>query len=158
MADGQKHPGGRPLAFKSPEELQLKIDEYFQYCDDRAIKKVGDDGKEYMISSPAPYTMSGLARRLGIDRATLVNYTYRQEYFDTIRAAREKVHEDVETRMLETRNERGAMFSLKNNFSWKEETHSDITTKGKPLSLLSQLDAIPSNDSSTETTEAEQEN
>lgn len=124
---------GRPLAFKTPEELQAKIDEYFEWCDDRAIKRVNDKGEEYMISSPAPYTMSGLARRLGVDRRTLVNYSDKDEFFPTIRAAREKVHEDVETRLMDTKNEKGAIFNLKNNFGWKDESHTDLTSGGEKI-------------------------
>lgn len=125
-----KDVGGRPLLFKTVEDLKKVIDEYFDWCDNRAVKKVDSDGKEYMISSPAPYTMSGLARRIGIDRQTLINYSKKEEFFGTIRAAREKVHEDVESRMLETRNEKGAIFSLKNNFSWKEQQEIDQNITG----------------------------
>lgn len=128
------NPVGRPLAFKSVEELQKVIDEYFEWCDNR-IKTIWDDKTqtEIAVTNPAPYTMSGLARRLGIDRKTLLNYSKKDEFFPTIREARERVHEDVETRLMGTRNEKGAMFNLKNNFGWKDETKTDVTTGGKPL-------------------------
>lgn len=155
-----KHAGGRPLEFKTVEELQAKIDEYFEWCDNR-IKTIFDEktNKELVINYPAPYTMSGLARRLGIDRKTLVNYSHRDEFFPAIRAARERVHEDVETRLMDTRNEKGAIFNLKNNFGWKDESvnKTDLTSKGKPLSLLSSLN-VPSNNSAEETQGTEQEN
>jgi hypothetical protein len=124
----QKHPGGRPLAFKSVQELQDKIEDYFTWCDNRT-KKIYDNKKgiEYMVSDPAPYTMSGLARRLGVDRETILNYSKKEEYFGTIRDAREKVHEDVETRLMGTKNEKGAIFNLKNNFGWKDESKVDNT-------------------------------
>ena len=128
---------GRPLIFKSIAELQEKIDEYFSWCDN-AVKTIWDEKKgiEQVISYPAPYTMSGLARRLGVDRDTIVNYSHREEFFPTIRAARERVHEDVETRLMSTRNEKGAIFNLKNNFGWKDETKADITSGGKPIPIL----------------------
>jgi hypothetical protein len=128
---------GRPLLFKTAEELQAKINEYFDWCDNRA-RAVYDktSGQEIMINHPAPYTMSGLARRLGIDRQTLINYSKRDEFFGTIREARNRVHEDVETRMMETKNERGAMFSLRNNFNWKDKTETDVTSGGKPIPIL----------------------
>src|SRR5687768_776712 len=114
------HAGGRPLTFKTVKELQDKIDEYFEWCDSR-VKAVFDvkTNKEYVITNQSPYTMSGLANRLGIDRRTLVDYAHKDEFFPAIRAARERVHEDVETRMMETKNEKGAIFNLKNNFGWK---------------------------------------
>ena len=131
MADIQENEEGRPLLFKKVEELKVKIDEYFQWCDDRA-KKCWDEKlqKEYMISDPAPYTMSGLARRLGISRQSLINYKNKDEFLDTIKEAREKVHEDVETRLMGTRNERGAIFNLKNNFGWKDKSEIDQNVKG----------------------------
>lgn len=125
--------GGRPLKFKTVEELQRKIDEYFDFCDNRAIKKVDKDGNEYMITSPAPYTMSGLARALDVDRMTIVNYGHRDKFLIAVRAARARVEEDVESRMLETKNERGAQFSLTNNFGWSNKQEIDHTTKGEKL-------------------------
>lgn len=131
-------PAGRPLVFKSVEELQEKIDEYFDWCDN-ATMKIWDDKKgiEMLVSHPAPYTMSGLARRLGVDRDTILNYSKKEEFFGTIRDARERVHEDVETRLMSTRNEKGAIFNLKNNFGWKDKTEQDVTTDGLPIQVVS---------------------
>ena len=126
-ADGTRPDEGRPLKFKTVEELDTAIGDYFDWCDNRVksvyIKELGDN---MAISSPAPYTMSGLARRLGIDRDTLLNYGKRDEYFGTVKAARERVQEDVETRLMETSNQSGAIFNLKNNFGWKDKTESDV--------------------------------
>jgi hypothetical protein len=135
-----KNPVGRPLLFKTNEELAKVIDEYFDWCDNRTksiyIKDLGDNME---ISSPAPYTMSGLARRLGIDRDTLLNYGKRDEYFGTIKDARERVQEDVETRLMETSNQSGAIFNLKNNFGWKDKTETDLTSGGDKLPVLVQF-------------------
>lgn len=129
--------GGRPLKFKTLEEIQKKINDYFDYCDARA-KKVWDDKvqKEYMISDPAPYTMHGLARSMGIDRDTLINYSHKKKFFGAIKEARERVAEDVETRMMDGKAQAGSIFNLKNNFGWKDKTEQDITTDGKPLILI----------------------
>lgn len=132
MATPTGNPVGRPLAFKTLEELEKVIEEYFDYCDNRTKKMwIEKTQTEIMVSDPAPYTMSGLARRIGIDRRTLVNYSHKEEFFPTIRDARERVHEDVETRLMGTRNERGAKFSLTNNFDWKEKIEQDITSGGQ---------------------------
>lgn len=124
---------GRPLKFKTPEELQTAIDEYFAWCDARTIKKVDDNGKEYLVSYPAPYTMHGLARALQVDRQTILNYADKDEYFGAIKAARQRVAEDVETRLMDGKAQTGAIFNLKNNFGWKDETHTDLTTGGEPF-------------------------
>lgn len=130
----QKHAGGRPPLYKTPEEMQEIIDEYFEWCDNRS-KKIYDEkkGVELQISWPAPYTMSGLARRLGMDRRTLVDYAEKDEFLPTIREARNRVQEDVEIRLMETRNEKGAIFNLGNNFGWKNKSETDITSKGEKL-------------------------
>ena len=119
------NPVGRPLTFKTPEELQKVIDEYFEWCDARAVKKADDSGKEYFVSYPAPYTMSGLARRIGLSRQGLLDYANKDEFLDTIKEARNKVHEDVETRLMDGKAQAGAIFNLKNNFGWKDKTETE---------------------------------
>lgn len=118
---------GRPPFYKTPEEMQTIIDEYFQWCDDRAVK-IWDDSKksETMISSPAPYTMSGLARRLGMSRQTLIDYKNKDEFVDTIKEARNRVEEDVELRMNDKHTfTPGLIFNAKNNFGWKDRSEVD---------------------------------
>jgi len=131
-----KHPGGRPPFFKTPAKMQEAIEGYFDWCDNR-IKSIYNEkaGTDIQISDPAPYTMSGLARHLGMDRRTLIDYKERDEFLPAIKAARERVHEDVETRLME-KQATGAIFNLKNNFGWKDETKTDITSGGKPIPIL----------------------
>lgn len=125
---------GRPVLYKTKEELQGIIDDYFDWCDNRT-KTIYDNktGAEVVINWPAPYTMSGLARRLGMSRETLVQYGHKEEFSDTITCAREKVQEDIEIRLMETRNEKGAIFNLTNNFGWKQKNETDLTSKGEKL-------------------------
>lgn len=117
-----KNPVGKPRIFKTLQEMEEKISEYFDWCDNR-IKSIYNEkqGTDIQFNDPAPYTMSGLARRLGMDRRTLIDYTERDEYLPAIKAARERVHEDVETRLME-KQATGAIFNLKNNFGWKDES------------------------------------
>jgi predicted transcriptional regulator len=46
MGENKKHLGGRPLKYKTVEELQIVIDEYFDYCDNKTkevhSEKLGD--------------------------------------------------------------------------------------------------------------------
>lgn len=118
---------GRPLAFETAEELQAAIDAYFDYCDNRIVKvfskKIGDVVE---INDPEPYTMSGLAYHMGIDRDTLINYGKRDGFFGTVKRARDKVHADVERRLMEDAPT-GAIFNLKNNFGWKDKTEQEIS-------------------------------
>lgn len=133
LSKPDKHPGGRPMKYKDIKELQTAIDEYFDWCDNRirTVYSKKSDGVIEIIDA-APYTMSGLASHLGIDRDTVLNYSKRDEFFGTIKAARERVHADVEQRLMEG-NATGAIFNLKNNFGWKDRTEQDITTGGETI-------------------------
>lgn len=117
---------GRPLKYKTVKELQSVIDEYFAYCDNRTksmyVKELGDN---IQISDPAPYTMSGLALAIGLSRQGLLDYSNRDEFLDTIKTARAKVENDVETRLLDGKAPAGAIFNLKNNFGWRDKSEVD---------------------------------
>lgn len=79
-----KHPGGRPLKFQTVEDLDLAIQNYFAEQDPHtmsALVETGRDSKGNMIfdtrtvlTEQKPYTMTGLARALGVDRKTLLGH------------------------------------------------------------------------------------
>lgn len=124
------NPGGRPPLYTNKEELERLINEYFDYCDNR-IQQVYSAKSESVIEviNPEPYTMAGLAYYLGMDRRTLLNYSKKEEFFPTIKAARDRVEFDVERRM----NDKGAftpglIFNAKNNFSWQDKSEVDSNT------------------------------
>ena len=109
---------GRPLLFETPEAMQEAIDEYFNTD---AFMEMGDN----TIFAP---TVSGLALSLDMDRKSFVNYSKRDEYFPTIKRARERIAVALEQRLYGN-NVTGIIFNLKNNFDWKdrqeiENTHS----------------------------------
>ena len=153
----QKHPGGRPLKFKTVEELQQKIDEYFNYCNPHPVQlvryeypqktivdklgketEVDDTSKKpdsivyWGISRQQPYLITGLANFLETSRETLINYENRDEFFDTIKAAKDKCEEFMEQNLLVS-NATGPIFNLKNNYGWKDKSETDLTTNGKDL-------------------------
>jgi hypothetical protein len=121
-------PAGRPRAFSSPEQLQELIDAYFAKCDARVQTRFDKEGNPINSINPEPYTMSGLALSIGVDRTTLINYSHKDEYFNTIKAAKARVEQDVERRLLETSNQTGAIFSLKNNFDgWRDKQETELS-------------------------------
>ena len=127
MATPKPRGVGRPPAFNSPEEMQAKIDAYFAKCDSRVISKFEKDGSVTTTVVPEPYTMSGLALALGVDRDTILNYSEKEEYFGTVKAARARVAADVERRLMEGSNQTGAIFSLKNNFGWIDKQERELS-------------------------------
>lgn len=116
----EKNKVGRPRKYKNIEELQELIDEYFSYCDE----------------SHRPYTITGLALYLDMDRQTLLRYekTYEDEFCYTIKRAKERVQEFVECCLFKKGIAQGVIFNLKNNFKWEENVEvktnaiEDLTT------------------------------
>ena len=117
---------GRPRAFKSVEEVEEKINAYFNYCEEKE----------------KPYTMSGLAYYLGISRQTLVNYSNQDQFFDTIKKARDRVQMQLEECLYRLGNNSGVIFNLKNNFDWKdkiEHSSSEVENINKNISNIANL-------------------
>ncbi len=107
------HAGGRPLKFKTVEELQSKIDDYFK------------------VTSPDEITITGLALHLDTTRELLCDYGIKDEFSDAIKNAKYRVALEYE-KDLRRKGRSGDIFALK-NFGWKDQNHSDITTNGKEL-------------------------
>lgn len=103
------------------DDLVVKIDKYFDKCD--------NDNK--------PYTMSGLALSLGIDRRTLLNYSKNEEFFPLIKEARQRVETQLEECLYRLGNNSGVIFNLKNNFEWKDR--QEIDTNRSELNKVDEL-------------------
>ena len=146
--ENESNPVGRPLLFKDVDALEMKVQKYFDEQDPHVITIMTATGHtatgetmfadRKILTEQKPYTMSGLARSLGIDRKTLLNYSKKAAFFPTIEAARERVHEFAESQLY-SRNATGAAFSLKNNFDWKDKSEVDHTSGGKEIPLLAGL-------------------
>ena len=112
-----KNPVGRPLKFKSAEELQSAILAYFQNC----------------AENKRPLTVTGLALALDTSRETLINYEKKEEYFDTIQRAKLTIQNYVEEYLFTGKNIAGAIFNLVNNYGWSNKSQQDITSNGKEI-------------------------
>ena len=96
----------RPKLYTSVEEMQKIIDKYFIECDEKE----------------KPYTMSGLAYALDMDRKSLLNYSKDEQFFPTIKKAKEKVEQQLEENALSGKaNATFTIFNLKNNYGWKDQ-------------------------------------
>lgn len=134
----EKHPGGRPPYFNSAEEMQEKIDAYFEECKGEILRD-GDDmpildkkGKPIRIGR-RPLTVTGLALALGFNsRTSLLNYEGKEEFVNTITRAKSRVEQYAEERLYDKDGSNGAKFSLANNFkgwSEKQQIEGSINTK-----------------------------
>lgn len=146
---------GRPVKFKTVDELQAAIDEYFLNCD-LNIKEIHvKDGEPYGVSDPEPYTMAGLAYAVGLSRQGLMEYKAKSDGFsDAIKKARHRVEADVERRLMRGAGV-GAIFNLKNNFGWRDKSEIDNNIKfPKPIFGGN---SVPGNDSDEESLPAQEE-
>ena len=150
----KKNPVGKPLAFKTVEDLEEAINNYFQKPDSpqdlqepwRSAWDVEFTAKgDYLVFRP---TISGLAVALGVDRKTINNYTRKEEYFPTIKKAKAMIETVLEKRLY-GQAVTGLIFNLKNNFEWKDKTETDITTGGDKVPSFT---VIPVNPDGTEYT------
>lgn len=110
------------LKYKSQEELQTGIDKYFKECD----------------KENKPYTMSGLAESLDIDRRTLTNYSNNDLFFPLIKKAKQKIERQLEENALMGKaNATFTIFNLKNNYGWQDK--SEVEVKKDPIEDLTPL-------------------
>jgi hypothetical protein len=111
----KKRPVGRPRLFDSPEQLEKLIKAYFKDCDSHTIKVVDRDGTERHEPDPLIPTIAGLAYAIGVDRMTVYNYAERDEYFSTIKAAREYILSRIESGIMNCNAQvAGKIFIAKN--------------------------------------------
>lgn len=123
---------GRPLKYKTVEELQNAIDQYFKNCEGEIFKDsegqtVFDKFGQPVIINQRPPTVTGLALALGFNsRQALLNYQAKKLFNDTITRAKSKCEEYAESRLFDHDGANGAKFSLTNNFKgWSEK--QDVT-------------------------------
>lgn len=90
-----------------------------------------------------PYTMSGLARRLGLSRQGLMEYKAKDDFSDTIKEARALVEEFNERLLLSGKYATGAIFNLKVNFGFKENEEENKPPEN-PIIFINNVPTEPS--------------
>ena len=120
----KKSNAGRPLKFKSPEEMQLAIDKYIDECENNTREVYSRKLQEITtLSAPIPLTIEGLVCVLGIDRKTLLNYQNKDEFFHTVKEIKDRVLKNqVEMAMCGEADKTMTIFLLKNNQSYADKT------------------------------------
>jgi len=131
-----KHAGGRPPKYTNPDDMQVMIDRYFDDCHVHrmimnSLKVKGETLEEYkdreFITDDEHPTITGMALVLDLTRQSLLDYQNSVqdsvkdgEYLDTIKKGKARVEAYAEQRMF-MNNPTGTIFSLKNNFNWKDK-------------------------------------
>lgn len=134
----EKNNAGRPPIFTSVEEMQEKIEAYFEECEGKVLENSNGEvaldkyGEPIMVGKK-PLTITGLALALGFNsRQSLLNYEGKEEFLDTIKKAKSKVEQYAEERLFDKDGANGAKFSLANNFKgWaeKQQIEADVNNK-----------------------------
>lgn len=130
---GKNGYGGREPMFTNAKELEEKINSYYDWC------------KE----NDKPICITGLAWYLKTNRMTLLNYknddlvvTFKEnnpeEYKNIVRVINEayaRVEYEYESFLFDRGKTIGGIFTLKNNFQWRDQSHVITTNQEQDLSL-----------------------
>ena len=128
--------GGRPPMYKTAEEMQEKIDAYFEECKGTVVTDADgniayDKHGNVVVYNSRPLTITGLALALGFNsRQALLNYQGKEEFYDTVTRAKAVVEQYAEERLFDKDGANGAKFSLANNFKgWAEKQQIEADVK-----------------------------
>jgi hypothetical protein len=102
-------PAGRPPKFKTPEDMQQAIDQYFAQCND-----------------DNPPLISGLAYHLDMATESLRRYGENDEFSAIVKKAKQRVEIAVE-KNLHSSACTGSIFWLKNNAGYKDKTEQELS-------------------------------
>ena len=137
---------GKPMRYDTPEKLQEAINSYFNSCFGPGYykgKPILDANGEHVIVQTTPFTISGLARHLGINKTTLLDYDVNakiglipREYADIILDAKLRIQEYAEKRLYDRDGSSGARFVLEAGFGWiTEKDRKDLKQNKKRIKI-----------------------
>ena len=139
-------PAGRPPKYESPEEMQRIIDLYYLACKvhrtDNADLLVGLSDEDLLIVNDIEDivpSISGIAYLLGMTTQAFRNYEKKDEFLCTVKEAKQRVEMSLEQR-LAGNAVTGSIFSLKNNFGWKDKTEQAMSGAIGVVDLSSKTD------------------
>lgn len=117
------------------DDIEEKIENYFNYCNENS----------------KPFTMSGLALFLDCSRTTLYNYDKelvkfkdiseddKQRILNAVKRAKRMVEAYQEEQLFIGKSPVGTIFSLKNNFNWKDSQEINNNTNISAVNPIQQL-------------------
>lgn len=134
---------GRKPKFTSPEQMQEKIDAYFEECKGKLLtdqngqitfNKYGDP----VIVDSKPLTVTGLALALGfMSRRALLDYQAKPAYQEIVEAAKLRIENYAEMRLFDKDGVNGAKFTLQNNFKhWDADKVAQDDKKAPAINII----------------------
>lgn len=119
--------GGRPVAFKSPEEMLAKMQEFIDVCEGRIVTKIVK-GVVVDANLPAPITIEAFCAFAGITKTTFYDYGKKKKFKPLVAQFRQIVESYWVDQCAEGVSGNKADFVLKNCFSedWKDKNINEI--------------------------------
>ena len=117
------------------DDIENKVNDYFNYCNENS----------------KPFTMSGLALFLDCSRTTLYQYENelvkfnnisdedKKRIMNTVKRAKRMVEAYQEEQLFLGKSPVGTIFSLKNNFNWKDSQEINNNTTVSTSNPIQQL-------------------
>ena len=154
MSVVEKDVGGRPPKYATVEELAPRINRYFNsisydevVSNEEGVPALDRDGEQITkVVYVSPPSILGMCLFIGLSRETLLEYTNRAGFSDTIKEAKAKVEQYLGDQLSRTTQVAGIIFNLKNNFGWKDVQIVEQTgPNGGPL-LIQAVNAYSDDD------------
>lgn len=123
-------PAGRPPHYETPEALQSKVDEYFEWIKGVPYNAVDamTTGRDY-LRNPEPPTITGMCLFLGFEsRQSFADYKEKPEFTYAVKKARMRIECEYEKALTTAKNPAGSIFALK-NLDWSDK--QSVETDGK---------------------------
>lgn len=126
--------GGQPRKFSTPEELEEYINNFWNWCEEKGKRP----------------TVTRLAVYLDTNRQTLINYQNadnlddrfvgcskeeKRRYVDAIKRAKAIIESEYEDALFNRGETVGAIFTLKNNYDWKDKQEIVNTNNNIEITL-----------------------
>lgn len=132
------------FAFTDPDELQKKIDDYFDSrWQTRKMRTKGEDGNWVEWEEPfqRPPTMAGLALALDVTRVTLLHYGRGDDerdpsFIPIIARAKSRIAEFAEEALYVREASNGAKFALEVNHRYGREAESGETGESFQITVI----------------------
>ena len=122
----EKKKVGKPPKYKTPEEMQAKVDEYFRSCEgtykkDASGELILDKHGEPTRTGDVPLTMAGLQNALGFkSHRSFHDYAEKPSFRPIIMRARLRVEQYAEECLFDRNAYSGAAFVLQYGFGWNK--------------------------------------
>lgn len=138
--ENEENKKGRPLKYKTVEEMELHIEEFFNECQpvvmtDKSTGKILTNSNGIPIVEYNPPTLTGLALHLGFEsRQSIYDYEKRNDEFSySIKVARLKCENWAEKNMLAGNVAPAAGIFVLKNYGWRDDKGLDLTSGGDKL-------------------------